>query len=202
MEQQNKEFRKLVIESIETRAINEENNDMIIEGYIAKFNVLSQFMGFYEQIFPDAFTNTLADGHNIFALYNHDTDKILGSTKTGTLQLDVDNIGLHFILILNPNISYSKDMYELVKSGEIEGCSFGFCCNDDSVVRQDDNSMLRTLLDVELIEVTITPYPAYLDTEANTRSFKLFEAEELEDKELKERQKQDELELLKIELDL
>lgn len=169
MDNNKNEYRKIVVDSIETRAL--ENNFMVITGYITKFNTISQFMGFYETVSANAFDATLADGHNIWGLYNHDFDKVLGSTKTGSLVLEIDNIGLKFSLTLNPNISYANDVYQLVKSGEVEGCSFGFICNEESWSMQEDGSDLRTLLNVTLLEVTITPIPAYLDSEANTRSF-------------------------------
>lgn len=169
MDNNKNEYRKIVVDSIETRAL--ENNSMVITGYITKFNTISQFMGFYETVSANAFDATLADGHNIWGLYNHDFDKVLGSTKTGSLVLEIDNIGLKFSLTLNPNISYANDVYQLVKSGEVEGCSFGFVCNEESWSMQEDGSDLRTLLNVTLLEVTITPIPAYLDSEANTRSF-------------------------------
>lgn len=193
-----KEIRKIIIESIETRAT--DNGDMIIEGYITKFNTRSQFMGFFETISPTAFDKTLADKHNIYGMYNHNDDKILGSTKTGSLILSVDNIGLRFTLTINPNVSYAKDTYELVKSGDIDGCSFGFICNEDDWSMQGDGTDLRTLLDVTLIEVTITPFPAYLDSEANTRSYKEHKTELENIKKLEQEQK--DMELIRIEVEL
>lgn len=189
----NKEIRKIYVDSIELRAL--DDNSMVIEGYITKFNTRSQYMGFFEQVSPTAFSKTLADGHNIFAMYNHDDDKILGSTKTNSLQLSVDNIGLRFSLNINPNISYAKDVYELVKTKEVEGCSFGFITNEDDWTMQSDGTDLRTLLDVTLIEVTITPFPAYLDSEASTRSW------EQHKKDL-ENNKNNELRLRKLKLEL
>ncbi|MEH7510630.1 HK97 family phage prohead protease, partial [Priestia megaterium] len=112
MEKQ-KEIRKIDVESIETRAT--ESNDYLIEGYINKFGQKSQFMGFFEQVDSKAFNRTLAQGHNIFGMYNHSSDKILGSTRTGSLKLSVDKVGLHFSLQINPNVSYAKDVYELVR---------------------------------------------------------------------------------------
>lgn len=195
MKEKTTEYRKIIVDSIETREL--EDKSMIVEGYITKFNTISQFMGFYETVDQHAFDTTLSDRHNIWGLYNHDFDKILGSTKTGSLVLEVDNIGLKFTLTLNPSISYSNDVYQLVKTGEVEGCSFGFCTNEDSWSIQDDNSDLRTLLDVTLVEVTITPIPAYLDSEANTRSFKNHktEVEDLKRMKILKRKLEIELEL-------
>lgn len=108
-----KEIRKIIANDLETRT-EENSSEKIISGYINKFNTRSQYMGFYEEVDKNAFNGTLADGHNIYAMYNHDSNMILGSTRSGSLKLNVDNIGLHFELRINPNISYANDLYELV----------------------------------------------------------------------------------------
>jgi len=195
-----KEIRKIDVESLETRAT--ESNDHLIEGYINKFGQKSQFMGFFEQVDSKAFNRTLAQGHNIFGMYNHSSDKILGSTKTGSLKLSVDEVGLRFSLQINPNVSYAKDVYELVRSGDVDGCSFGFYVLEDEWSVQEDGTELRTILDLELLECTITPFPAYLDSEASVRSYDQFKNKQLEQqkqeeqRKLKQRQIEIELELL------
>lgn len=176
MSNKEKEIRKVVVDNIEVRT--NEANEYLLEGYINKFNTRSQFMGFYEEVDKHAFDRTLADGHTIMALYNHDPDKVLGSTKSGSLSLSVDEVGLRFSLKVNPNVSYANDVYELVKTGDIDGCSFGFYTNEDEWRILEDGSELRILKDVHLIEVTITPYPAYLSSEASCRSYDEFKAKQ------------------------
>lgn len=186
------------IDSIEIRSV--ESGNYLIEGYINKFNTRSKFMRFYEQIDKRAFDRTLAKGHNIFAMYNHNSDKILGSTKSGSLTLSTDDIGLRFSLQINPNVSYAKDVYELVKSGDVEGCSFGFIALEEQWDIQDDDSELRTILDLELIECTITPFPAYEESEATAkRSYQQHEnvVEEQRKQLVEQEQIHIELELLK-----
>lgn len=192
-----KEIRKIVATDIEVREL-EENKDKIISGYINKFNCKSQYMGFYEEINNGAFDKTLAKGHNIYAMYNHNSDMILGSTRGSSLRLNVDKVGLHFELKINDNISYSKDLYELVRNKDIDGCSFGFYVLDDEWTYTEDNVDLRIIKELELIEVTITPFPAYLDSEASCRSFEKHNKEALEVKELEELRK--ELELIELEI--
>lgn len=186
-----REIRQLNVESIETRTT--EDGSMIIEGYVATFNSKSKYMGFYEVIDPRAFNNTLADGHNIFMLYNHDWDKPLADTETNTLQLEVDNIGLRFSLTLDNKISYSSDAYNLVKNNLIKGCSFGFYTNEDSWSMNEQNEEIRTLLDVSLLECTLTPIPAYNGTQASCRSYEQYK----NDLDL---HKQNEIRKLEIEL--
>lgn len=194
-----KEIRKFIATDLETRT-EENSSEKIITGYINKFNTRSQYMGFYEEVRNGAFDKTLSDGHNIYAMYNHDSNMILGSTRSGSLKLNADDVGLHFELRINPNISYAKDLYELVRSGDIAGCSFGFYVLDDSWSYTEDKIDLRTVKEVELIEVTITPFPAYLDSEASCRSFELHNKEVEKTKELRKLEK--EIELLEIEAEL
>lgn len=199
MEKKQKEIRKFIATDLETRT-EENSNERIISGYINKFNSRSQYMGFYEEVAKGAFDKTLADGHNIYAMYNHNSDMILGSTRSGSLRLNVDSIGLHFELRINPNISYASDIAELVKSGDLEGCSFGFWVTDDEWTYTEDKIDLRIIKELELIEVTITPFPAYLDSEASCRSFELHNKEVENANELRNLEK--EIELLEIEAEL
>ncbi|NFL55713.1 HK97 family phage prohead protease [Clostridium botulinum] len=188
-----KEIRQLHIENIETRT--EDNGNMIIEGYVATFNSKSKYMGFYESINPKAFDSTLADRHNIFMLYNHDWDKPLGDTETGTLKLEVDNIGLRFSLTIDNTVSYAKDVYQLVKKNLIKGCSFGFYVNEDEWSTNDNMEDIRTLLSVTLLECTLTIAPAYNETSASCRSYEEYKND-------LEKHKQDELLKRKLELEL
>lgn len=193
-----KEIRQLIVENVETRAL--EDGNLAIEGYVATFNSKSKYMGFYEIIDPRAFNGTLSDGHNIFMLYNHDWDKPLADTETNTLSLSVDNIGLRFSLTLDKTISYSMDAYNLVRKKLIKGCSFGFITNNETWSTNENFEDIRTLLDVTLLECTLTPIPAYNETSANVRSYK--EYKDNKNRELNKEKEQRELDLLKIELDL
>lgn len=199
MEKQQKEIRKFIATNLETRS-EENSNEKIISGYINKFNTRSQYMGFYEEVDKGAFDKTLADGHNIYAMYNHDDNMILGSTRGGSLKLNVDNVGLHFELRINLNISYAKDLYELVSNGDIDGCSFGFYVLDDEWTYTEEKIDLRKIKEAELAEVTITPFPAYLDTKASCRSYDLHNKEVEKTKELRNLEK--EIELMEIEAEL
>lgn len=164
------------------------DDQTVIEGYAAKFNERSQFMGFYEEIDKRAFDQSLAKQENIYALYNHDTDKLLGSTRNGTLELITDDIGLRFKLTPKANTSYLKDVKELIENGEIRGMSFGFISQDDDWT-DDGEFLLRTLKDVSLKEITITPYPAYESSEVALRSKDKFTNELKKREDLKLRNK-------------
>src|SRR5699024_6130642 len=189
-----KEIRQLNVD--ELRVKQEDDKPTIFEGYVSKFNERSQFMGFYETVHRDAFNSSLESGNNIFALYNHDADKILGSTRNESLKLSTDETGLRFQLQPNLNISYAKDVAELIRSGEIRGCSFGFRVNKDEWTIKDGHDY-RTLLDVDLMEITVTPMPAYESSEVSCRSY-----EQFKEKQKQQEQRNKDLELLKLQMDL
>lgn len=186
------EKRHFQLDEIETRMADDKV--VSFSGYVVKFGKPSVDMGFTEYVDKRAFDNTLKDDdHNIFALYNHDWDKPLASTRNGTLKLWADERGLQFELTPKADTSFMRDVKELVESGELRGCSFGFRVNKDKWETRDGKDY-RILLDVDLFEVTLTSNPAYQSSEISTRSYDEY-------KQQKEQQSE-ELELLKTELDL
>ena len=190
---QEKEFRNSPLNII---GKDKENKDeLILEGYINKYNTRSEFMGFFEEIERGAFNKSIESDAFIPMLYNHDDDKILGSTRSGTLKLISDDIGLKFTLKMNPNISYTRDVYELIKSGDVKGCSFGFIVNQDEWRTLDNGADLRIIKELTLYEVTITPYPAYKTSEVDCRSYNDFIAN-------KEKQEKEEFLKRKLEIEL
>ena len=199
----NKEIRNIIVTELEVRKA-EDTSEKVVKGYINKFNTRSQYMGFYEEVSTGSFDKTLADGHNIFAMFNHDSNKILGSTRANSLKLSVDEIGLAFELRINDKISYASDLYELVQEGSVDGCSFGFYVLDDSWQTTSEGIDLRIIKEIELIETTITPFPAYLDSVASCRSFEDFEKSKQDklDIEVKKSKQEDIRKRLLIELEL
>lgn len=108
----------------------------------------------------------------IIACKRHNTDNVLGSTKSGALKLESDSVVLRFDIDL-PNTTVANDLYDSVKRGDVDGTSFGFKVLDDKwnkVEKDDEEIMKRTLLDVELYEISPTPFPVYEDTEVDCRS--------------------------------
>lgn len=182
---------------VEIRQIDLEGKK-VLEGYVAKFDVYTElYNGFYEKIDKHAFDESLVSVENIFLLYHHDYSKPLASTRNKTLELSVDDVGLKFRAEINEELTYAKDCYVLVKSGEMRGCSFGFRALKDEYTFDDENDKVyRTLQKVKLYEVTLTPIPAYDMTSVQARAKELREQPQQE-KELAELRT--ELELFEIE---
>jgi len=143
-----------------------------LSGYIAVFNSQANLGDFDEVIRPGAFAKTLATGTNIRALSNHDVHALVGTTKSGTLQLREDAHGLAFTLSL-PDTSHGRDLSILVDRGDVAGCSFGFrVAPGGDRWEQRGKQMVRELLTVDLAEITLTSDPAYQDTSVALRSYR------------------------------
>lgn len=144
-----------------------DGDGMTFVGYAAKFNSPSEDLGgFVETIEPGAFRRSLRSRNDVKLLVNHDTGRVLASSRSGTLRLQEDEVGLRVEASL-PNTSDGRDMAELLKRGDLNKMSFGFAVQKDSW----NNEMTeRTLKSVRLFEVSIVAFPAYSATEAMVRS--------------------------------
>jgi uncharacterized protein len=145
-----------------------------LEGYAALYNSLSEDLGgFVERINPGAFDRSLRDNPDVFSLFNHSWDCVLGRTTAGTLDLSTDANGLRFSVAL-PDTDYANNLAISVQRGDITGCSFGFMVppGGDSWATQQDGRALRTLNQIQLHEITVTPCPAYPETSVALRSAK------------------------------
>ena len=155
------------IGAIETRAENENNPE--IAGYFAVFDEeYNIFDGYAERIDPHAFDKTI--NGDIRALTDHNTAKVLGRTTAGTLSLNVDSHGLYGVISINPNDREAMDLYARVKRGDVSQCSFGFCIDEARDDYRKDGSVLTTITDLTLFEVSVCTFPAYESTEVEARA--------------------------------
>jgi uncharacterized protein len=122
-----------------------------------------------EVVAPTACNRTLKESPDVLCLRDHKTEMLLGRTTAGTLSLSVDSTGLRFAVTL-PKTSIGDDTAENVRLRNLTGCSFGFNTVEDKWTVADDGSALRTLLDVDLFEISITSFPAYQETSVEARS--------------------------------
>ena len=137
---------------------------------------------FREKIAQGAFEE--CDLSDVIMCFNHRDDAILARTTSGTLQLEVDDIGLRFTFEA-PNTSCGNDMVELVRRGDISKCSFRFGVAQDTWVYADEQNGLetdeRTILKfARVVDVALVVFPAYQDTEASVRHLEERKAEWLE----------------------
>lgn len=135
---------------------------MKLKGIAASYYSNSRNLGgFIEMISPDAFTQSLEKA-DIRCLSEHDPQKLLGRTSSGTLRLNNSSEGLEFECDL-PNTTTANNLTQLVGRGDLKGCSFRM------VVKKDEWDFsgrlpLRIVTEAEIDEITITATPAYQAT--------------------------------------
>ena len=147
----------------------EDGEKLIIEGYFAVFNSNYDIApGMSESIAEGAFTSSMAN--DVRALTNHDTTLVLGRTKVNTLEIRQDSRGLWGHIEINPNDSDAVNLYNRVKRGDVDQCSFGFDIKSEDTDIRDDGSVHWTIRDVYLYEVSCCTFPAYEETSISART--------------------------------
>ena len=172
---------------------NSTDDEMKIAGYFVVFNTETEIWdGLFEEISDKSFENI--DLTDIRALADHDTAKVLGRTKSKTLTLNVDEKGLFGEITINPDDTEAVNLYQRVKRGDIDQCSFGFSILNETMEQREDGTTKWTITEIELFEVSVVTFPAYADTavEARSNEIKQLEKRNLQTRKakLKERIKQ------------
>ncbi len=158
--------RRTRLTEFETREDTE--GQKMIAGYFAVFDSETELWpGAYESISQEAFDSTLSN--DIRALTNHDATLVLGRNKSGTLKLTKDSRGLWGEISINEKDLDAVNLYERVKRGDVDQCSFGFDILDEETEWRDDGTVKWTLKKVDLHEVSVCTFPAYEDTGVQAR---------------------------------
>jgi HK97 family phage prohead protease len=157
----------------ETRFFNPEfrafsdDGQKCIAGYAAVFDMWSDDLGWFrEKIQRGAFSEAIGKSDTV-ALFNHDSNLVLGRVSNGTLRLKEDERGLYMEVDL-PDTQAASDLYKLIERGDIKQQSFGFIVDGNEWNKAKDE---RTITKVrELIDVSPVTFPAYPDTTVAKRS--------------------------------
>ncbi len=145
-----------------------DDGNLYIEGYFAVYG--SKYWLWddaYETIEPGAFDGETE--RDVRALADHDTRLVLGRTTAGTLTLRIDEKGLWGSILINPKDQDAMNLYERVKRGDVNQCSFGFDIVEQTTDYQDDGGTVWHLNKVRLYEVSVVTFPAYEDTQVEAR---------------------------------
>lgn len=160
-----KEIRSIKLDNVTAQ---EDGDIRYIYGKIP-YNTKSQrmFVGYsdcqYEKLDRNVFHKTLGDKSNVFANYSHDSNKILGSTKSGTLELDDKEDGL-YIRCKVPNTTWGNDTWEVISRGDVTTMSFEFIPFDWKDDKTDNTVTLRSAK-LEAVSFCVAE-PAYLETDS------------------------------------
>ena len=167
-----------VFSSAELRMTKSEDGVPRFEGYAARFNKWSEDLGgFREKIAPKAFAKALKTS-DTRALFNHDSNYVLGRTTSKTLDLREDDKGLKFSVI-PPDTQWARDLGVSMERGDITQCSFGFTLSEGGDEWHDKGGAItRTIREVRsLQDVSIVAFPAYPDTSVALRSLDAIKTE-------------------------
>lgn len=151
---------------IRSQTAIQSTDNRTIEGYALKFDSLSRDLGgFKEIISKGALANT--DLSDVRCFIDHNSSMVLGRTAAKTLELSIDDVGLHFRCQL-PKTNYADDLYESITRGDINECSFGFKLKESSQKWERSSGInVRKINKIdELLEISIVSIPAYQDTDA------------------------------------
>ena len=160
-----KEIRSIKLDNVSAQ---EDSGTRYIYGKIP-YNTKSQkmYIGYsdcrFEKLDRNVFHKTLGDKSNVFANFSHDPNKILGSTKSNTLELEDKEDGL-YIRCKVPNTSWGNDTWEVISRGDVTTMSFEFIPYDwvDDVA--EDTVTLRSAK-LEAVAFCVAE-PAYLETDS------------------------------------
>ena len=177
------------LSNIELRADDDKEKPSKVVGYAAMFNKRSENFGsddypFFEVIAPGAFADVLND--DVRAVIDHSGGlQTLARTKSGTLQLSEDTLGLRFEFEA-PDTTAGRDIVTILQRGDIDQASFSFniAKGGDSYENKEENGKqvaIRTITKVgRLYDVSPVTYPAYPDTIVQSRSAENFLNEQKE----------------------
>lgn len=160
-----------------------------ITGYAILFGVPSAPLYAYddeearEVIAPGAVTKELLDGCDIKMTMFHDRQLILARSKNGagTLSYGVDEKGVHFEFEA-PNTADGDKALELVRRGDLSGCSFMFSTHyydrayvSRDVKREDGKTVVTYTVNTitGIYDFTLAADPAYPDTHCEAEAREL-----------------------------
>lgn len=157
----------------EFKTRSDEDGKPYISGYFSVFNSEYEIWpGAVEMVAETAFDEALSA--DIRCLIDHETRLVLGRNKAGTLELKTDSRGLWGEVEINPKDQDAMNLYERVKRGDVDQCSFGFEILDEEF--QDLGDTVRWIIrKVKLYEVSVVTFPAYEETSVTARKQQLGE---------------------------
>ena len=159
--------------SLERRA----DKPALMTGYAAVFyragdpaTEYELWSGCVERIMPGAYAEAIRSAADVRALFNHDSNYLLGRTASGTCRLVEDAVGLRFEIDL-PDTQAGRDVAVSVERGDLTGCSFSFAPDSTAWSRDEARGLeVREVQSVRLFDVGPVTYPAYKGTSVALRS--------------------------------
>lgn len=146
---------------------------VVIDGYVNAVGrdsrpIRCQTGDFVEQVEPGVFGKALKRAKNIKLLFNHRTDRELGSTADGNLTLTEDSIGLRAHAEIG-----DEEVIRKARNHQLSGWSFGMYVNESEMEQRSNAIPRRKLKDIDMFEVSVidtTMLPCYAGTSVECRA--------------------------------
>ncbi|MFJ9387714.1 HK97 family phage prohead protease [Nocardioides sp. NPDC101246] len=145
------------------------DDELVVEGYASTFSEPYELYGgppwgWTEEVDPGAFDKTLASNPDVPLLLNHE-GMPLARTKSGTLQLSTDKVGLKMRASLDKRDPQVQSVAIKLERGDMDEMSFAFWVVRDEWT-YDDDSEHRLLKEVNIHkgDVAIVNYGANPNT--------------------------------------
>ncbi len=138
---------------------------------------------YVERLQPGCFDRALKDSHDARALFNHDSNMLLGRVSSKTCELSVDKTGLHFSVPYDENDPDHQRVKAKIDRGDLTGCSFAFSnvSADWEELSVDEKTVyVRNIKDLDLHDVGPVTFPAYEATDVGLRTSVLSKGELVE----------------------
>lgn len=169
----------------EMRAVDTDDGTMRVSGYAMLFDNPTVLYSIGRQNIMECIDSAALDGCDmsdvVFDRGHAMEDKLLARTKNNTLTLSVDNKGLYFEAEI-ANTQEGRDTYELIKRGDLRGCSFAASITEQ---RYDNSTYTYKIFKFKkLFDVAAVTFPAYEDTELTAEQRSALGIDAIEELEL------------------
>lgn len=166
--------------SPETRARVTNEETRTIRGYGIVFNKESVDLRANGRVFREVIRPEAVRGvnlNNILSMHNHRSERLLGTTASGTMRTGVDSVGVWYEVDL-PNAPTGHDVLESVRRGDTPGSSFQFDIRSDGDKwSMREGKAFREVTQFNgVYEMGPVSEPAYPDTSISARSLEALEA--------------------------
>ncbi len=147
----------------ELRTSGDKDSLFYMRGYGAVYDSWSLDLGgFRERLLPGAFDEVLSSDPHVLHVIDHDTSRVLSTTRNGTLTLTSDTHGLNFYSRV-AKTSYAADLQVSLERRDIDQSSFAFTVGeDDWRYLEDEDIVERDVHRVKgLFDITTCAMGAY-----------------------------------------
>lgn len=141
----------------------------LIVPYNRKTSISDAYGRYAEQFAPRSCARAIRERQSVPMLQGHDTSSVPLARFPGSLSLEDTPAGLSARTTLDPSNPQAAAVISAVRRGDLSGCSISFCVPEGGDSWSSDWTE-RTVNDCDLVEVSLTAFPAYGGTEVGLRS--------------------------------